>query len=228
MLFFSWELEFPPLINFDLQNVLEEEHIGDYFNVKVNITYESTGASIETPIHTISFQASMFLPVQEFLENGVTYIRGLIREQTVQDELTSTMMPRVIACSQLEVQNSPPDSHYVSPNLRVFNLVLDILIQTIYEDDEYDDGTDTILSESISEVRMIPASKNAIARLRKVKLQECATLKDCAICLTEFDQDTEVLQMPCKHVYHEECLVQWLQTSHVCPLCRYPLSTLED
>ncbi|RKP34049.1 hypothetical protein BJ085DRAFT_20426, partial [Dimargaris cristalligena] len=32
-------------------------------------------------------------------------------------------------------------------------------------------------------------------------------------------------QMPCQHIFHEECLFPWLEVSNTCPTCRYELLT---
>lgn len=53
----------------------------------------------------------------------------------------------------------------------------------------------------------------------------------CAICMDEFvhvdiNNDigtSRIFRMPCNHVFHQQCIVKWLQTSHTCPLCRYPM-----
>ena len=37
-----------------------------------------------------------------------------------------------------------------------------------------------------------------------------------------------VLAMPCDHVYHQKGIVQWLKTNHLCPLCRYAMTTAND
>ncbi|KAJ1380135.1 Zinc finger, RING-type [Sesbania bispinosa] len=131
------------------------------------------------------------------------------------------MMPDVIAYAKDEVENRCSVFRTKSGKFHLFNLVLDIRIQ----DELDDDIINMVMEESMRETQMVPASKIAIESLQKVKLQEGATMERCSICLMEFDVGTEVSSMPCKHVYHHECLVQWLKTSHVCPLCRYPMPT---
>uniref|UniRef100_A0A7S4V3R6 RING-type domain-containing protein n=1 Tax=Alexandrium monilatum TaxID=311494 RepID=A0A7S4V3R6_9DINO len=40
----------------------------------------------------------------------------------------------------------------------------------------------------------------------------------CLICLADFEGDDAVLTLPCRHIFHRECLVRWLQQSQACPL----------
>ncbi|KAK3228107.1 hypothetical protein Dsin_007969 [Dipteronia sinensis] len=43
----------------------------------------------------------------------------------------------------------------------------------------------------------------------------------CCVCLGEFEIKEELLQVPsCKHVFHVDCLNNWLQSNRTCPLCR--------
>ncbi|RWR79361.1 E3 ubiquitin-protein ligase SDIR1 [Cinnamomum micranthum f. kanehirae] len=46
---------------------------------------------------------------------------------------------------------------------------------------------------------------------------------DCAICLEEFVDDSQVNQLPCRHSFHGPCIVKWLKESNCCPICRYRL-----
>ncbi len=43
----------------------------------------------------------------------------------------------------------------------------------------------------------------------------------CAICLGDFYRSDVLLQLTCKHIYHRECLLHWLQTHYCCPYCRF-------
>ncbi|OMP82563.1 putative RING finger membrane protein [Diplodia seriata] len=44
----------------------------------------------------------------------------------------------------------------------------------------------------------------------------------CAICLDDFiDKETTVRELPCKHIYHPECIDNFLRdNSSLCPLCK--------
>lgn len=46
---------------------------------------------------------------------------------------------------------------------------------------------------------------------------------ECSICQDAFDVGAEVLKLPCRHLYHAECVTSWLQRNNTCPLCRLEL-----
>lgn len=37
------------------------------------------------------------------------------------------------------------------------------------------------------------------------------------------EQQDELVMMPCRHLFHQDCLVPWLKTSGTCPVCRVQL-----
>lgn len=45
--------------------------------------------------------------------------------------------------------------------------------------------------------------------------------KDCTICTNHFEQNEVVRVLPCKHVFHDQCLMPWFQTGTSCPNCRF-------
>eukprot|EP00300_Choanocystis_sp_HF-7_P030186 c38955_g1_i1.p1 GENE.c38955_g1_i1~~c38955_g1_i1.p1 ORF type:complete len:264 (-),score=37.14 c38955_g1_i1:70-831(-) len=42
----------------------------------------------------------------------------------------------------------------------------------------------------------------------------------CAICLSNYDQDEEVMTLPCNHHFHKDCAKVWLKSNATCPFCR--------
>lgn len=44
--------------------------------------------------------------------------------------------------------------------------------------------------------------------------------RECPICLEEYSGEEVIIQTPCSHLMHSECLGKWLLTSHFCPICR--------
>ncbi|CAK7338028.1 unnamed protein product [Dovyalis caffra] len=74
-----------------------------------------------------------------------------------------------------------------------------------------------------------PASKRAIDALPTMKVTEEMMKSEmnnqCAVCKDEFERGGEVKGMPCKHVFHEDCIMPWLKMHNSCPVCRYELPT---
>ncbi|AET00829.1 E3 ubiquitin protein ligase RIE1-like protein, putative [Medicago truncatula] len=46
---------------------------------------------------------------------------------------------------------------------------------------------------------------------------------ECCICLAKYKDKEEVRQLPCSHVFHLECVDQWLKIISCCPLCKQGL-----
>ncbi|XP_042442675.1 E3 ubiquitin-protein ligase SIRP1-like [Zingiber officinale] len=90
---------------------------------------------------------------------------------------------------------------------------LDILLQHLADNDPNKYGTP-------------PAKKEAIDALPTVRIEEEAI--GCSICLEDFDVGLEAKEMPCKHKFHSECILPWLQLHSSCPLCRSQLPADES
>ncbi|CAI9767408.1 unnamed protein product [Fraxinus pennsylvanica] len=73
-----------------------------------------------------------------------------------------------------------------------------------------------------------PASKSAMEGLPVIKITEEILSSDssqCAVCKDSFELDEGAKQMPCKHIYHKDCILPWLELHNSCPVCRYELPT---
>lgn len=92
---------------------------------------------------------------------------------------------------------------------------LDQLIQQLAENDPNRYGTP-------------PASKTSIEAMPTIQISEEHLGTDaaqCAVCKDEFELGSQVRQMPCKHMYHPDCILPWLAQHNSCPVCRYEMPT---
>lgn len=105
---------------------------------------------------------------------------------------------------------------------RIVPLVLAVLAVTPFDDR---DQIERAIMESGQVFNPVPAAKSSIAGLKKVKIDNLSVTKECSICLEEFSAGLEVVLMPCSHLYHKDCIVEWLKRSHLCPYCRFKLPT---
>lgn len=45
--------------------------------------------------------------------------------------------------------------------------------------------------------------------------------KECVVCLSNFDENDKVITLPCLHIFHTNCIKDWLRKgSPECPICK--------
>ncbi|GMH17248.1 hypothetical protein Nepgr_019089 [Nepenthes gracilis] len=44
---------------------------------------------------------------------------------------------------------------------------------------------------------------------------------ECCICLSPYDEGTELRELPCRHHFHCACIEKWLYINATCPLCKF-------
>lgn len=70
-----------------------------------------------------------------------------------------------------------------------------------------------------------PASQSAINAMPTLKINPRHLHVDshCPVCKEKFELGTEAREMPCKHIYHSDCIIPWLEQHNSCPVCRHDL-----
>jgi len=48
------------------------------------------------------------------------------------------------------------------------------------------------------------------------------TVEDrCTICLTDYEINDRLRDLPCSHDFHQDCIDIWFKNSDKCPICRH-------
>ncbi|KAJ0726914.1 putative transcription factor C2H2 family [Helianthus annuus] len=88
---------------------------------------------------------------------------------------------------------------------------------------------DTLIGQFMETVRALrggpPAAKSVIDNLPLVADAKEGDDEMCAVCKDEISMGEKVAQLPCRHVYHGDCIVPWLSIRNTCPVCRFELPT---
>ncbi|KAJ9166944.1 hypothetical protein P3X46_021633 [Hevea brasiliensis] len=84
--------------------------------------------------------------------------------------------------------------------------------------DEDDASMMTELATDDGDPQTQPANAEFVERLETVKIEESGL--ECSICLDQLSIGSEGRRLPCSHLYHGNCIEEWLKKSKTCPLCR--------
>ena len=71
--------------------------------------------------------------------------------------------------------------------------------------------------------QVVHATMTSLKELEKVRIESFDLCDNYTICLEKFSTQLELRRMLCFHVFHEDCITHWLETSHFCPLCRFKM-----
>lgn len=106
------------------------------------------------------------------------------------------------------------------PFLRLVRLLLSNESDIIF-----DDEIDTLFPPG--ERVAPPASQKAVDDLtrRTVTDEESKSSTKCPVCLIPYETSGTILELPCRHTFHSECILPWLRKTNSCPTCRHELPT---
>lgn len=88
------------------------------------------------------------------------------------------------------------------------------------------------MQASVNELNSQRANRKpkALSRRRRALLRvHIATTKTleaqptCPICASDYFDEEKLLELPCRHLYHEACVMPWLESKGACPTCRCEL-----
>lgn len=163
------------------------------------------------------------------------YAPAIMREWSYSPD-TSTPPP-----SSLAPKTSMPMLHYglvmigaLVFVLAVYNLI--IIKWCATERQRLHDTSLPLEVSSLSMRRSVDCSGNIgkLGESFKYKKEEASLQveydnQECPVCLSVFEEEEEVRQLPlCKHSFHASCIDMWLSSHLDCPLCRTPVELLDS
>jgi len=74
-------------------------------------------------------------------------------------------------------------------------------------------------AQELAEVRAVETI-SALPRVTWAAGAPQSKCSECALCLEEYTEGEEVLQLSCAHLFHEGCIGPWFAKSLSCPLCQ--------
>ncbi|KAG7401500.1 hypothetical protein PHYBOEH_001045 [Phytophthora boehmeriae] len=115
-----------------------------------------------------------------------------------------------------DVNGETPATTEAKLLLALYTILRDFLE---YPDKQIESETKLKLAVLSLEDVVVDSRSNLMEIVEGVSSSEC-----CSICLDEWDDEEcvgmNVVKLPCLHVFHEECLLEWLQGTTHCPMCR--------
>ncbi|KAI4333212.1 hypothetical protein L6164_018049 [Bauhinia variegata] len=116
-----------------------------------------------------------------------------------------------------------------------------LLQQHLISADEFNDDDDGEAEDEVEDPLPLLSSQNSFCS-SKFRIDSVPTILVtssllaeldpsgvlCAVCKDPICVDAEAKQLPCKHLYHSDCIVPWLAHHNSCPLCRFQLAAEEE
>ena len=56
------------------------------------------------------------------------------------------------------------------------------------------------------------------------KILKSSNNRNCAVCLANFNPGDEIISLPCFHIFHKDCVIDWLKYKLWCPVCKFKVS----
>ena len=73
-----------------------------------------------------------------------------------------------------------------------------------------------------------PTDEEILNELPETQIEDVTKLdqekKNCIICLEDFKNGDKAIILPCIHLFHTECIKNWLKTQDTCPICKFKLT----
>jgi hypothetical protein len=169
--------------------------------------YNVTEFKIRAPITSNNLSDIINIFDNIIQRNNIRNDENSYQENYIRNNLLNSRFLTNFEYVSLPIFQNLPNEYDDLPNLMEDNNIFNFMnIDRIYEDIK------VILTEE-----QFNNQKHYIFK----ELNCCNDLKECLICIQEFNDDDEVTKITCNHIFHKNCIKNWVcEESNKCPICR--------
>lgn len=131
---------------------------------------------------------------------------SLLRNEVVDDEVNEMSGSAPQPMHHMSVNQQQRDGHvyHVTPSQR----------RSAYQLTEEEQVK---IAQRMGLIQYLPTSMwdNSFVENKKIR--------ECCICMIDFEDGEQIRYLPCMHYYHVTCIDDWLMRSFTCPTCMEPV-----
>lgn len=115
-----------------------------------------------------------------------------------------SLAPPPLTAAHSDALDYPASEHFASTNARSF-IVVDV--NSISPADP--PASDVIPEDDVANANLVPSHVATLPHADEI----------CVICLDDIEVGHRVRILPCRHLYHSQCIRMWLRRKNACPCC---------
>lgn len=207
------------LINYFNSHIFDR--IETFSNNRINLLEESRDLEIITNLRSseqTTTQPSNLQQQATSLSQQLSSIFGINFNEAPQQENvridTNNNFDQTFVITTIMTNNLPHGNVQITRTLHDGNYLSNILTNIL---------SNFIVGNNSEDV-ILPMTEDAINKLEVKKYVEIIDPNksdECTICRENFDDTCSVTILPCKHIFHKDCIEEWLKNyHHKCPVCR--------
>jgi hypothetical protein len=198
--------------NYDFFEELYEEIIDEINNTPLTTSRLSDYSNIininENIVNTV-------LNIRRYLEindDSINYTPTNVRDTTIWGYEQDEFIDYNVDNSNIYLNTQPNIINSINSINSIFYILLDNTLNVSdYFNHDLEDVKVTLTQDDFNKLNEIKVSKENYENYKR----------ECNICMDDYKIDDLVIEVPCKHVFHKECIENWLCKEKIsCPICR--------
>jgi len=166
------------------------------------------------------------------VETTIPFGPGYVGEPHTHVTLVRSPVHIILARTRLPAQHSSQegDAQQQSENVEGETEITEIPLVELLQlnPDLYARLIDAFLANDPNRNGPPPVPQEEIEKLPEVVFEKSHEKSSCSICQDDYNEGDRILNLPCKHTFHKNCVTKWLTMHNSCPMCRMSVHLQEE